>query len=795
MKLVQRELAESRKASAALQQMVDALASLPALNHFVPIALRIVAEAFETTDCAYYEHRQGEPIRLRYWFFKGQVFGPGDIRAFADDHPYAGTKALEAGFVMPAAYLGVPFRKRIHAQVVDHSGDRPGDEWYDLRRRLDWYMSLNVPLVIGGEADGALLVNRGRGGIFTQSEIDLAERLAQQLALAMEIDRLAEVSKLAAIAQQRGRDAEERAAEFANANAVLRAMLDQLSKERDLHSFPRTILNEAMRQAGGRDALILLYDERTDKLTRSEYASAEGVIESAEFSRPFPASTTPAWTALVSQRLPIVFDVEKDAARLLPGLADWHRRRGNRSIIAAPMFIDSKPYGYFGITLAERAEEVSKVKVELIHALTQQATLAIQLAGLADESKQAAIAQEREKDAENRAAEFAKANDVLRSTLGRLSEQCDLAAFPRAILYEAMVQTDAQDAIILKFDRYSDSLIPSEYLNVDGAPPSKDLSRPYPTSKTSTWKTLVSTRAPAVFDVADNLKQAPATLSEWHDHRGNRSVVSVAMFIGQEPYGYFGITLRETATDVSNVKVGLIHALSQQATLAIQLTHLAEASQQAAVMLERQQVVVQERANMGREIHDRLAQGYAAILMQQHTMRRSLLRDADGTGEPSPLLKQLDIIERLSRENLADARRTMDELRLDPFGQSDLQVALRQSIGDLSQDRDFEVSLRLDEDLPPLRRYMTTELCRIVQEAVTNARKHSRGTSAKVIVVKAGGEVHLSVQDDGIGFDLQTIGSSFGIAGMHERAARAGSRLTLKSTPGQGTMVHVVVTL
>ena len=100
--------------------------------------------------------------------------------------------------------------------------------------------------------------------------------------------------------------------------------------------------------------------------------------------------------ALIKARSPIVFDVELDAAMLLPGLEAWHKRRGNRSILAVPMFIDGKPYGYFGITLCHRAAEVSKASVNLIHALAQQATLAIQLTQLAEVSHGAVAARFRQ---------------------------------------------------------------------------------------------------------------------------------------------------------------------------------------------------------------------------------------------------------------------------------------------------------------------------------------------------------------------------------------------------------------
>ena len=122
---LKRQLAGSEKATVALQHMVDTLASLPALEQFVPAALGIVAEAFDTRDCAYFEHRAGDPIRLRYWFFDGRVFGPEEIRSFSSEHEFAELRAMESGFVVPDTYLGVPFRKRTKASVRNHAVHPP----------------------------------------------------------------------------------------------------------------------------------------------------------------------------------------------------------------------------------------------------------------------------------------------------------------------------------------------------------------------------------------------------------------------------------------------------------------------------------------------------------------------------------------------------------------------------------------------------------------------------------------------------------------------------------------------
>ncbi len=79
---------------------------------------------------------------------------------------------------------------------------------------------------------------------------------------------------------------------------------------------------------------------------------------------------------------------------------------------------------------------------------------------------------------------------------------------------------------------------------------------------------------------------------------------------------------------------------------------------------------------------------------------------------------------------------------------------------------------------------------RITQEALTNARKHGRATSATVRIVEDAESVLVSVRDDGQGFDPGATTDGFGIAGMRERAELAGGRLTIDSAPGAGTTVE-----
>ena len=87
------------------------------------------------------------------------------------------------------------------------------------------------------------------------------------------------------------------------------------------------------------------------------------------------------------------------------------------------------------------------------------------------------------------------------------------------------------------------------------------------------------------------------------------------------------------------------------------------------------------------------------------------------------------------------------------------------------------------------------QLQRIIQEALTNIRKHSSARSARVVFALDGGQVEIVIEDDGQGFDPISLGDNqgFGLRAMRGRAEAVGARFEVKSSPGNGTQVIVQV--
>ena len=96
----------------------------------------------------------------------------------------------------------------------------------------------------------------------------------------------------------------------------------------------------------------------------------------------------------------------------------------------------------------------------------------------------------------------------------------------------------------------------------------------------------------------------------------------------------------------------------------------------------------------------------------------------------------------------------------------------------------------------PLPPRVEVALYRICQEALTNVARHAEAGHASVRLVATPGQVRLTIEDDGRGFDAsETFGERHGLVGMNERARMLGGSLEIRSSPGAGTRVEATVPL
>jgi PAS domain S-box-containing protein len=209
-------------------------------------------------------------------------------------------------------------------------------------------------------------------------------------------------------------------------------------------------------------------------------------------------------------------------------------------------------------------------------------------------------------------------------------------------------------------------------------------------------------------------------------------------------------------------------------------------------VLSRRLVEVQEteRRHLARELHDEVGQALTVIEMNVQALLAS-----PGTDALVPRLKQsLEVVERV-QEQVHDLSLNLRPSMLDDLG---LEPALRWCTERQAALAGLQAEVRADPLEQRLDPMIETECFRVAQEALTNVVKHAKARTVTVELSKNDddGQLHLSVRDDGVGFDVTTLreqavrGASLGLLSMEERASLAGGGLEYDSTPGQGTEVH-----
>ncbi|MBN1910862.1 MAG: PAS domain S-box protein [Pirellulales bacterium] len=147
---------------------------------------------------------------------------------------------------------------------------------------------------------------------------------------------------------------------------------------------------------------------------------------------------------------------------------------------------------------------------------------------------------------------------------------------------------------------------------------------------------------------------------------------------------------------------------------------------------------------------------------------------------------------RLLRQSLDESRRLVRGLRppvLDQFG---IVPAIEHLIADHLAGGGVKVDFTSGINARRLARPLENALFRIVQEALNNIRQHSQSEHVRIELAERNGSVHLTVEDQGVGFDPCHVGADhFGLRGIRERARLLGGKAQINSSPGQGTRIRV----
>jgi len=226
------------------------------------------------------------------------------------------------------------------------------------------------------------------------------------------------------------------------------------------------------------------------------------------------------------------------------------------------------------------------------------------------------------------------------------------------------------------------------------------------------------------------------------------------------------------------------------------LRDVTEQKQAQAQIIEQQRALatLNERERMARELHDSLGQvlGYAGFQVEAAA---KLARDGQGAVAAT----QLDRLASVIRDAHADVREYILNLRTAPSLQQPFFAVLQQYLEGFTNNYGIQTHLTIGPGLgeEPFGPDVQLQVFRILQEALSNTRKHSQARNVQIAFAAGGGRVCMTIQDDGSGFapedGVMTGSQHFGLQFMQERAGQLGGSLQVQSAPGAGTRVVLEV--
>ncbi|HEU4454353.1 MAG TPA: GAF domain-containing protein, partial [Longimicrobium sp.] len=618
--------AELARANQALVGSLDTLAGEADLDHFLVAVLRRIREVSGAWAAHLFRYREKERTLALHVAVRGDGvhFGPapGDPPLFAAPIPVDHSP-------------GWAYMLETREIIVSGSNGRDDLFWPEA---VAWHREQGhselaaLTLVAAGNPVGVLGLTFRGGGNLQATQAELVQTLLTQLTLALRLTSLAETAREAAVAVERERAVQERAAELVRANRALSRTLSRLGDGVDAEAFLRRVLQTITRHFAAPSSTLWLYDQERMEAHLHLVCVGDRVMSGPESDHPNALVPAPLDVGMFGDlrfapdRRVRVTDVG-DASISDSQRAHLHAC-GARAMIGVPLLLGDRVLGLIGVRIPEE-RPIRPEEREVAQALAHQATLALQLSRLAREAQDAAVAQERERAAHARAAELARANDALRRSADRLAGE----GLPGPLL-DGMLQEIAQavapaDTAVYLREAASGLLRLHARVRGESAPSGRADGEWTPDERGATeflGRLMAEGRDWAAFDTA-----APTGEDGWDAKRakmmamGISSAVSVVLRAGDEVVGLLTVGLRGRPP-LNAEEAELVRALANQAALVLLLTRLGDRAREEA----RASAVLGERNRIAREIHDTLAQGLTGIIFGLE----GALRGAGETAEP-----------------------------------------------------------------------------------------------------------------------------------------------------------------
>lgn len=233
---------------------------------------------------------------------------------------------------------------------------------------------------------------------------------------------------------------------------------------------------------------------------------------------------------------------------------------------------------------------------------------------------------------------------------------------------------------------------------------------------------------------------------------------------------------------VDQLMMQIQHKIAQQIEYAQQLA-TEQANEREASL---QEIVVEERNRLARDLHDAVSQQLFAASMMMSAI-------TEEKHDVSPTLEhQLSMVEKMIQQSQLEMRALLLHLRPVQLKGKHLQEGIDDLIKELMARLPIELEQQIEQF--PIDKGVEDQLFRILQEAVSNTLRHAEANTLKITLIKRDGFIIMRVIDDGKGFKLSEANtSSYGLDTMKERSEELGGTFKIVSLPNKGTQIEVKI--
>ena len=264
---------------------------------------------------------------------------------------------------------------------------------------------------------------------------------------------------------------------------------------------------------------------------------------------------------------------------------------------------------------------------------------------------------------------------------------------------------------------------------------------------------------------------------EWLQSLGIKAVLQLPLIFQDNFVGWIPVHSNISQAPWSEADIQMASEMANELAIGLRIKELADQAKES--------VVLKERANFSREMHDTLAQDFMGILLQLEVAEEFYGKDE------TRFKKHLTQIRKLAERGLQEARQSIHSFRSAEAASDNLVSMIRRDL--VTSYENAPVFLKEKGYFPEIVTNAKYEVYRIISEALSNAIRHS-GADEIMVIFTAAPKLVIQIKDNGIGMPLLGSGQqNYGIEIMHERAHKIGAEIKIVNNSDSGTTIDIAL--